>query len=76
MGRKENELTISVTTTDVNIRSGPGTQFPTITDALPKDSEVHVLKREGNWSFVEVVGIVHDLNDVEGWVFSKFLVEK
>jgi N-acetylmuramoyl-L-alanine amidase len=76
MGRKENELTISVTTTEVNIRSGPGTQLPTITDPLPKDTEVHVLKREGNWSFVEVIGIVHDLNDVEGWVFSKFLVEK
>jgi N-acetylmuramoyl-L-alanine amidase len=76
MGRKENEPTIYSTTTAVNIRSGAGTQFPTITDPLPKNTEVIVLKREGNWTFAEVIGIVNGLNDLEGWIFSKYLVEE
>lgn len=76
MGRKENTAEIFVTTTLVNIRSGAGTQFPPITKELPKNTEVSILKRDGNWSFVEVLDRVHEINDLEGWVFSKFLVSK
>jgi N-acetylmuramoyl-L-alanine amidase len=74
MGRKEDEEVVFTTTTAVNIRSGAGTQFPPITKELPKNTPVHVMKRDGNWSFVEVLEKVHGLNDLEGWVFSKFLV--
>lgn len=73
MGRKDETIDNYTTTTAVNIRKGPGTDFLTVTDALPTNTKVLVLKREGNWSFVEVVGKVHGLNDVEGWVSSKFL---
>ncbi|HYJ38689.1 MAG TPA: N-acetylmuramoyl-L-alanine amidase [Chitinophagaceae bacterium] len=76
MGRKDNEPKIHFTTTDANIRSGAGTQFPALTDPLPKNTEVIVLKREGNWTFVEVIGKVNGLNDLEGWIFSKYLVEE
>lgn len=76
MGRKENIADIYVTTTKVNIRSGAGTQFAPITDELQKNTHVQVLKREGNWSFVDVQDVVHGLNDLEGWVFSKYLVSK
>lgn len=75
LGRKENTPVLFKTSTEVNIRSGAGTQFSTVTKALPKNTEVEVLKRNGNWSFVEVESPVHGLNDVEGWVFSKFLIE-
>jgi N-acetylmuramoyl-L-alanine amidase len=75
MGRKENDPVLFKTTTELNIRSGAGTQFPTVTKALPKNTNVEVFKRDGNWSFVDVDGTVHGLNDVEGWVFSKFLEE-
>jgi N-acetylmuramoyl-L-alanine amidase len=73
-GRKDDKPTIYLTTTDVNIRSGAGTQFPTLTDPLPKNTKVVLFKREGNWSFGEVVGKVNGLNDLEGWIFSKYLI--
>jgi N-acetylmuramoyl-L-alanine amidase len=76
MGRKENEADVFLTTTDVNIREGAGTQFSTLTDPLPKNTRVDILKRQGNWSFVEVLDEVNGLNDLEGWVFSKFLVDE
>ena len=74
MGRKENTAVIYTTTAAVNIRSGAGTHFAPITEELPKNTAVQVLKRDGNWSFVDVVNAVHGLNDLEGWVFSKYLV--
>ncbi len=77
MGRKENEAVIYTTISAVNIRSGAGTQFAAITnEELPKNTEVQVLKRDGNWSFVNVLGVVHGINDLEGWVFSKYLITK
>jgi len=76
VGRKEGKPVPFVTTTDVNIRSGAGTQFATISDALPKNTTVEILKREGSWALVDVTDHVHGLNDLEGWVFSKFLSEK
>jgi N-acetylmuramoyl-L-alanine amidase len=76
MGRKDNVTVTYVTNTEVNIRAGAGTSFPTLTDALPKNTSVQVLKREGNWSFVEVVDTVHGLNDLEGWVFTKYLIQQ
>lgn len=75
MGRKANILNVFTTSTAVHIRAGAGTQFITVTDPLPAGVKVQVLKREGNWSFVEVLQTVHGLNDVEGWVFSKFLAQ-
>ncbi|MFT3823496.1 MAG: N-acetylmuramoyl-L-alanine amidase [Chitinophagaceae bacterium] len=75
MGRKDSKPATLVTTTSVNIRSGAGTQFSPVTDPLPKNTAVEVLKRDGNWSFVNVVDEVHDLNDLEGWIMSKFLAE-
>lgn len=75
MGRKEDAPELYRTTTNVNIRSGPGTQFSTLTtQPLPKNVQVQLLKRAGTWSFVEVLDTVQELNDLEGWISSKFLV--
>ena len=76
MGRKDNELIVFITTTEVNIREGAGTQFKTLTDPLPKKTRVQILKRDGNWSFVEVLEPVNGINDLEGWIFSKFLKDE
>jgi N-acetylmuramoyl-L-alanine amidase len=77
MGRKSDALDIFFTSTEVNIRSGAGTQFGTVTEKpLPLNTKVEVHKRDGNWSFVSVLQKVGALNDVEGWVFSKFLVQR
>ncbi len=75
IGRKEDKPAIYLTTTEVNIRSGAGTQFPPLTDPLPKNTKVILLKRDGNWSFGEVLGEVNGLNDLEGWIFSKYLIQ-
>ncbi len=76
MGRKDETMDEYVTSDKLNIRSGAGSQFPTIGDApLPKGTPVLVLKTEGNWSFVDVQTTVKGLMDLEGWVSSKFLVK-
>jgi len=74
MGRQDDTLDEFITSDELNIRSGPGTNFNTITQPLPKGTKVLVLKTEGNWSFVDVLETVHGLMDLEGWVSSKFLV--
>lgn len=74
MGRKDDSIETYITTTDVNIRVGPGTQFEKLTQsAIPKNVKVMVLKREANWSFVEVLQPVENINDLEGWISSKYL---
>lgn len=73
LGRKDESLDEYITTTDLNIRSGAGTNFNTLTQPLTPDTKVLVLKRVGNWSFVEVLEPVHGMADIEGWVFSKYL---
>ncbi len=75
MGRKDETQDDYITSTIVNIRSGPGTTFSLLTEKpLPAQTHVSVLKTEGNWSFVEVLDTVHGLMDLEGWLFSKYLV--
>jgi N-acetylmuramoyl-L-alanine amidase len=76
LGRKEDVVRIHHNTAGVNIRSGPGTVFTALTgQLLPKKTRMRVLRREGNWSFVEVLDTVQGLNDLEGWISSKFLIE-
>lgn len=77
MGRKDDTMDEYVTADELNIRSGAGTAFPTLSEKpLPKGTPVLVLKTEGNWSFVDVQATVNDVMDLEGWVSSKFLVKK
>ncbi len=73
LGRKDEFADTYITVAELNIRSGAGTSFSTITNPLPTGTKVLVLKREGNWSFVEVIDFVHGIMDLEGWVASKYL---
>ena len=76
LGRKNDQTSVHHNVAPVNIRAGAGTQFAPLTEQLlPKNTKVRILKREGTWSFVEVLETVHGLNDLEGWIASKFLVE-
>lgn len=75
MGRKDESVDEFKTGDELNIRSGPGTAFPTLTGPLPKGTPVVVLKTEGTWSFVDVQTTVNGIMDLEGWVASKFLVK-
>jgi N-acetylmuramoyl-L-alanine amidase len=76
MGTKDETLDTYFTNTLVNIRRGPGTYFEIITEPLPLNTKVQILKGEGNWRFVEVFNTVHGVNDLEGWVSAKYLVKK
>lgn len=74
MGRKNDTLDNYIIAANLNIRSGPGTSFSTLTEkSLPPGTQVTVLKTEGTWSFVEVTGTVFGIMDLEGWVSSKHL---
>jgi N-acetylmuramoyl-L-alanine amidase len=62
------------TTTDLNIRTGPGTQHEILKGSpVPPGTTVHILAREGNWARVDVEGAVNGVNDLEGWAHSKYL---
>jgi N-acetylmuramoyl-L-alanine amidase len=76
MGRADETMDQYITATLLNIRSGPATTMPTLTDALPQGTPVHVLKTETTWSFVEVLSNVHGVMDLEGWVASRFLTRR
>jgi N-acetylmuramoyl-L-alanine amidase len=70
MGRSDTEPERYVTTTRLNIRSGPGVENPVLTDApLPKGTTVHRLESISDWFYVDVQG--HD--DLEGWVNSRYI---
>ncbi|HEX9987798.1 MAG TPA: N-acetylmuramoyl-L-alanine amidase [Chloroflexia bacterium] len=69
-GPKQMETTVD----DLNIRSGPGVQHnPVQGSPLPSGTKVEVIRVEGTWSLVEVQGTVNGVNDLEGWVASRFL---
>jgi N-acetylmuramoyl-L-alanine amidase len=75
LGRRDESQDDYLTATEVNIRAGAGTTFPPLTSALPANTPVTLLMTEGNWSFVEVQQPVHGIMDLEGWVFTKYLIK-
>lgn len=74
MGRRDETLDTYITSTDLNIRSGPGAGYSLLAKPLPAGTNVFSLKQEGNWAFVEVLNVVHGITDLEGWVSRKYLV--
>lgn len=73
-GRGEDESPRYRTTTVLNIRSGPGTQHPTIPGSpLPAGTRVEVGRQQDAWRLVDVLDAVDGLTDVRGWVHYRFL---
>lgn len=71
LGRSEEERErYKVTASALNIRSGPGVEFPPVGKPLKKGTTVVLLEKRDRWSRVEVV----ENGDTEGWVHNKFLV--
>ena len=61
-------------TAALNVRQGPGTQFPTVTTGpLPVGTPVQLLAREGSWCQVDVLEAVAGVNDLQGWVHGRYL---
>lgn len=77
MGRQNSELDEYVTSTELNIRSGPGTAFlPLTLPPMPGGTKLLALKTEGTWTYVEILDTVNGVMDLEGWVSSKYLVKQ
>ena len=70
LGRKEEERErYEVTASALNIRSGPGVEFPPVTEPLKRGAAVLLLEQRDRWSKVELV----KNGDIEGWVRNQFL---
>jgi N-acetylmuramoyl-L-alanine amidase len=63
-----------VTTTQVNIRLGPGTEHAcVVVNPLPVGVKVEVLASEGSWRRVDVLDAVAGVSDIQGWVHHRYL---
>lgn len=61
-----------VTATTLNIRSGPGAEFPKVAPALKRGAELVLLEPQDRWSRVAVVGGT----DLEGWICNDFVTRQ
>ena len=52
-------------------RKGQGIEYEPVALALLRGTRVALLDRRDRWSRVDVTGT----NDIEGWVYNKFLAE-
>jgi N-acetylmuramoyl-L-alanine amidase len=61
-----------VNAASLNIRSGPGADFPKVAPALKRGAELVLLEPQDRWSRVAVVGAT----DLEGWVCNDFVTRQ
>lgn len=75
LGRENDAAPTFRTTTRLNIRSGPGTQFDTLPGSpLLPDTPVQILAEQQPWVRVDVLCSNEGVSDLVGWVHSRFLV--
>jgi N-acetylmuramoyl-L-alanine amidase len=69
-GRQEEEDEIYEVTADaLNIRKGPGVEFERLSSPLARGTKVYLIERRDRWSNVDV----ESANEIEGWVFNKYI---
>ena len=72
-GRRADQAQIFLTTTTLNIRSGPGLDHPLLPGSpLPAKTRLAVEEKQALWWQVEVLGAQSD-DAAQGWVHSRFL---
>ncbi len=77
MGRADDIDVQFITTTELNIRTGPGSEFPKIIETpLPSGTTVEIINSKGSWRFVDVLEKVNDAMDLQGWVHGRYLRRK
>jgi N-acetylmuramoyl-L-alanine amidase len=74
-GRIQEEMPqLYQTTTNINIRSGPGSEFPVLKGSpLPTGTTLEYLQEKGSWVQVDVLDEVNGVMDLEGWVHSRYV---
>jgi N-acetylmuramoyl-L-alanine amidase len=74
VGRVENVPPLYETTANLNIRSGPGSQFKTlIKKPLPKGALLERLVIQGSWMHVKVLDVIDGVMDLQGWVYTRYV---
>lgn len=72
LGREEEEREhYEVTASTLNIRSGPGVEFPSVAEPLKRGTVVVLLEKRDRWHKVELV----KNGDIEGWMHNRFLAK-
>ena len=75
LGRLEDSSRLFETTTDLNIRSGPGIDYPTLDfGPLKENTRVEIINTFEVWKFVQVVNHPKKA-EARGWVHGKYLQE-
>ncbi len=70
----EEQEKIHETTANLNIRSGPGSQYQNIPGSpLPRGTRLDVLDEQGSWLQVDVLDEVNGIIDLEGWVHGRYV---
>lgn len=74
VGREEDTPETYVTITDLNIRTGAGTQHDKLAvSPLPAGTELSPVGSENGWVMVDVLGRVKGENDIQGWVHGRYV---
>jgi N-acetylmuramoyl-L-alanine amidase len=74
LGRRDDHLPRMVTTTTLNIRSGPGVAHALLPGGpLPADIPVEIMAEDGLWRRVTALVPVNGVADIEGWVHGRYL---
>lgn len=74
MGRADDEVEHYFTTSALNVRAGPGTEFAALPGSpLPIGTRVAVLEQEGLWWRVDVLDTISGVMDIVGWCHSRYL---
>ncbi len=76
LGREQEEAPTLETTVNLNIRTGPGTEFERLDGSpLPSGTRVEVVDEAADWRLVDVLGDGEELPDLQGWVHGRYLQE-
>ena len=74
IGRADDEVEHYITTSALNVRTGPGTEFAALPGSpLPSGTRVALLEQQGLWWRVDVLDTVSGVMDLVGWCHSRYL---
>ncbi len=78
LGRYIDKAKVYKTTTWLNIRTGPGSQFERIEESpLPPETKVVIQDdQHHSWRFVDVLDPVREVSGIQGWVHGAYLKQE
>lgn len=72
--RAGNQKDIFETTTNLNIRTGPSTQYDKLpVSPFPKGTQLKILSNQGLWREFDVLDTINGEMDIVGWVHGCYI---